>query len=186
MRRDFTFRKRAILGVVIVLILADLALGVYSWQLASAPRTPEQIYAQHSLRLKLLKGDIDRGQKIRSDMPNTQKDCDEFEHSLFPASSGSSSVSAQLGDIAKKSGVRLEALSFKRADIASRGITEVAIDATVNGDYKTVIQFLNGVQRCANPYVVDSLVLATESKPQAPSNLIKVALHLKTYFRTSA
>ncbi len=65
-------------------------------------------------------------------------------------------------------------------------MTEVAIDATVNGNYKSVIAFLNGLQRSASLYEVDSLTLASENANQASANLIKVALHLKTYFRTAA
>jgi hypothetical protein len=65
-------------------------------------------------------------------------------------------------------------------------MTEVAIDATVNGDYKSVIGFLNGLQRSANRYAVDSLTLASENANQGSANVIKVALHLKTYFRTAA
>ena len=56
----------------------------------------------------------------------------------------------------------------------------------VVGDYKSVIQFLNGVQRSPNLYEVDALVLATESANQGPSATIKVSVHLKTYFRTAS
>jgi hypothetical protein len=65
-------------------------------------------------------------------------------------------------------------------------MTEVSIDATVNGDYKNVIQFLNGVQRSANLYEVDSLTLANENANQGPANVIRVALHLRTYFWTGS
>jgi len=62
----------------------------------------------------------------------------------------------------------------------------VTIDTTVNGDYKSVIGFLNRVQRSANLYSVDALTLNTENANQATANIIKVALHLRTYFRTAA
>jgi len=45
-----------------------------------------------------------------------------------------------------------------------------------------MIGFLNGLQRSANLYQVDSLTLASENANQA-SNVIKVVLHLRTYFR---
>ena len=65
-------------------------------------------------------------------------------------------------------------------------MTQVTMDAAVVGDYKSVIQFLNGVQRSPNLYEVDALVLATESANQGPSATIKVSVHLKTYFRTAS
>lgn len=183
MPRDVTFRKRATLGAVIFLVLADVALAAYSWELASAPRTPRQQLAVEMKQLDLLKADIRRAQDIREKIPAIQKDCDKFEQSLFPASSGYSSVTSELGDIAKKTGIQLDDLTFKKTEIASRKMTEVAIDATVNGDYKNVIEFLNSLQRSANLYEVDSLTLATENTAQGPAGVIKVSLHLKTYFR---
>ena len=185
MRQDFTLRRQAIIGGVALLVLADVALAAYSWQLSSSPHTPQQQFAQQELQRKLLQGDIDRAQKIRNDMPNIRKDCDQFEQSLSPASSGYSSVTSELGSIAKKSGTRLEELGLRQTEIASRGTTEVTIDATVSGDYKSIIQFLNGVQRSTN-YEVDTLTLATENTNQGNSGVLKVSLHLKTYFRTAA
>jgi Tfp pilus assembly protein PilO len=186
MRREFTFRKRIILGAVILLVLADVALAVYSWQFASAPRTPQQQFAAETKQLVLLKQSIENGRKIRDTIPDIQKDCDKFEHSLFPARSGYSAVSSELGGIAKKAGIHLGDLSFKPTAIPERRLAEVAIDATVNGDYKNVIQFLNGVQRSTSLYAVESLTLANENANQGPANVIKVALHLKTYFWTAS
>jgi type IV pilus assembly protein PilO len=186
MRRDFTVRKRLILGGVTLLVVTDVVLAAYSWDLASAPQAPQQQLAAEMTQHDLLKADINRAQEIRDNIPAIQKDCDRFEHSLFPASSGYSAVRAELGSIASKSGSRLENIAFKQTDIPSRGMTEVAIDATVTGNYKNVIGFLNGLQRSTKHYAVDSLTLAPESANQASTNLIKVALHLKTYFRTAA
>ena len=186
MRRDFTVRKRIILAGVILLVLADIALAAYSWQLSSAPHAPQQQLAVETKQHNLLKADIKRAQDIRDNIPAIQKDCDHFEQSLFPASSGYSAVRSELGATAKKSGIQLEDLSFRQAEIVNRGMTEVTIDATVNGDYKSVIGFLNGLQRSANLYAVDALTLGTENSNQSSANVIKVALHLKTYFRTAA
>src|SRR6267143_2652556 len=185
MRRDFTARKRIILGGVAILVLADVSLAAYSWQLSSAPHATQH-RVQEITQQDLLRADIRRAQAIRDSIPAIQKDCDRFEQSLFPASSGYSAVRSELGGIAGKSGIQLDDLSFKPTEIANRGMTEVAIDATVNGDYKSVIGYLNGLQRSANRYAVDSLTLASENANQGSANVIKVALHLKTYFRTAA
>ncbi|PYU48444.1 MAG: hypothetical protein DMG48_20360 [Acidobacteria bacterium] len=189
MRRDFTARKRIILGGATLLVLADVALAAYSWQLSLAPRGPQH-RGQEITQQDLLRADIRRAQSIRDSIPAIQKDCDRFEQSLFPASSGYSTVRSELGSIARNSGSRLDGVSFKPTDIANRGMTEIAIDATVDGDYKSVIGFLNGLQRSTGLFAVDSLALAPENTNQnaiqTPTHVIKVALHLKTYFRTGA
>jgi hypothetical protein len=186
MSSDFTTRKRAILGAVICLVAADLALGAYSFQLASEPLTTEQQFRKQEQRLKMLEAPIARAKKIREDMPNTQEECEKFEELLLPASSGYSSVTSELGEIAKKSGVSRQDTSFKPTPIPDRGLTEVAMESTIEGDYKSVILFLNGLQRSANIYEVESLTLATPGGNKGPANVIRVGLHLKTYFRASA
>jgi hypothetical protein len=175
MRHNFTFRKRAILGAVIFLVLADVALAAYSWRLASAPHTPEQQLIVEKKQHDVLKADIKRAQDIRDKMPAIQKDCEQFEQSLFQAKSGYSSVTSELDGIAKKAGILLEDRGFKQTEIAGRGLEEVLIDASVTGDYTNVIHFLNSVQRSANLYVVDSLTLATENTNQGPAGVIRVA-----------
>jgi Tfp pilus assembly protein PilO len=186
MRRDFTWRRRIILVGVVLLVLADVGLVAYSWQLASAPRAPQKQLAVETKQRDLLRADIKRAQEIRDNVPATQKDCQRFEQSLFPASAGYSAVRSELGDTARKSGIQIEDLSFKQTEISNRGMTEVTVDATVNGNYKSVIGFLNGLQRSANLYSVDSLTLGSNETNQSSANVIKVALHLRTYFRTAA
>jgi Tfp pilus assembly protein PilO len=186
MRHDFTFRKQAIVAGVVLLVLADLALAAYSWQLASAPQSPREQYSLEMKQHDLLKADIKRAQDIRDRIPAIQKNFDQIENSLFPASAGYSKVRSELGDIGRKSGIQLEDLSFRPSKIPSRGMTQVMVDATVVGDYKSVMLFLNGVQRSPNLYEVDALALATENANQGASGAIKVTVHLKTYFRTAA
>lgn len=186
MRRDFTMRKRVILGGVIFLVIADVGLSAYSWQLSSSPRAPEEQFNIESRQRDLLKGDIKRAQDIRDNIPAIQKDCDHFEQSLFPASSGYSAVKTEIDGLATKSGIRLDERSFKESDILSRGMKEVTLDATVSGDYRSVITFLNALQRSPNLYEVDSLALASENLNQSSASAIRVTLHLKTYFRTTS
>jgi hypothetical protein len=186
MRHDFTNRRRAILGTLTLLILADVALAAYSLELASTPNASDAQLRQRSLDLKRIEAQIKRAQEIREGMPNNQKEYEKFEASFLPASSGYSSISSELGEISKKSGARLDELTFKPTAIPDRGMTEVAIDSIIAGDYKSVIQFLNGLQRSPNNFVVESLTLATEGPSQGSANMIKVGLHIKTYLRTSA
>lgn len=186
MGRDFALRKQIILIGVIFLVLADVALAAYSWELSNAPNAPHQRMAIEARQHDMLKASIRRAQDIRDSIPAIQKDCDRFEQSLSPASTGYSAVRSELGGTARKNGIQLEDLSFKPTEDAARGLTEVLIDVTVTGEYKSVIGFLNGLQRSPNLFVIDALTLGSESTNQASSRLIKVSLHLRTYFRTAA
>lgn len=181
MIQDFTLKKRIVIGTVALVVLVDIGLGIYSWRLSTSPSmSPQKLY-EETTELKALKGDIERAEKIERNLPKTIQDCDKFEKSLPPAASASSAISAEVGDLAKKSGLQVQGINFHDKEIGGRSITEREMEATVSGDYQNVVKFLNSLQRSQNMYVVDSLELGTEA--QTP-NLVRVSLHMKTYFRT--
>jgi Tfp pilus assembly protein PilO len=184
MRRDFKIRQRAIVLLLVLLIAADVALGVYTWNLASA-QTAQRELSLMMLNRDLLKKDIQRAREIRSRIPAIQKDCESFERSLFPESTGYSTVSAELGSLAAKSGLRLESRTFKPKTLKGRDLTELAIDAQVNGDYGEVVRFLNALQRSTNFYAVEGL--SAHSAPHTPGSRggLQVTVHIKTYFRAA-
>jgi hypothetical protein len=182
MRGEFKFEKRAILAAVALLVIADIALAAYGWKLAAAPRSQQDV-AILSRNRDLLRADIKRAQDIRQKIPAIQKDCDQFEQSLFPASTGYSSVTAELGAIAGKSGLQLENTALRQKEVKGRGLTEVDMDATVIGSYVGVVRFLNGLQRSGNVYAVAGLTAKSEVEQQGGRSGVRVTLHVKTYFR---
>lgn len=183
MRRDFKSRKRLIAVALALLIAADVALGFFSWSLGSASHLEETLNATMRNR-DLLRADVKRAQDIRQQIPATQRDCDRFERDLFPASTGYSSVDAELAEIAGKSGLRLEGLAFHTGELKGRPVSEVFMDALVTGSYANVVRFLNGIQRSENIYAVESLKLDMDQS-RGGAGLVKVTLHLKTYFRNA-
>jgi Tfp pilus assembly protein PilO len=183
MSQDFTFKKRLIIGGISLLLLADVTLGFYRWHLATAPSTPADRLAEEKERLKLQRADVEYAEKKAANLPKTLKDCDKFEHDLPSSNTVSSTISADLGDISKKSGVQLTGITFRDKEIPNRNITEREMEASISGQYENVVRFLNGVQKSPNFYVVDSLNLETESS--AP-NQLRVGLHMRSFFRTGS
>lgn len=59
-------------------------------------------------------------------------------------------------------------------------------NAAVVGDYKSVVTFLNALQRSSNYYVVEDLALAPDGSAQKGTGAVRVALHLKSFFRSVA
>ncbi|MDQ1405334.1 MAG: type pilus assembly protein PilO [Acidobacteriaceae bacterium] len=185
MKRDVKLQKRLVIAALALLVLADVGLAGYSWKLSSAPHTPQQELVLQNQQLEVLRADIKRGESIRQLTPAIQRDCDRFEQSLLPVGNGYSSVSAELDGIAKKAGAQIEGRGFKQKEIPKRGLQEVSIDLTVNGEYTAVVRFLNGLQRSKNLYEVDGLALASDALNQGANGPIKVSVHMKTYFRVA-
>ena len=184
MRREFKIQKGVILFVLSALITGDVALAVYSWNRTSQQSAQEELaLLQHNV--SLLRADIKRVSKIKADMPAVQKDCEEFERSLFPAVSGYSAVNAELSAIAKKSGVQLENRAFRAGEVKGRGLTEVQIDLPVSGNYRAIVNFLNGLQRSPNMYAIDGLSARSDAQNQGAGKMLRVSIHVRTYFRVA-
>jgi Tfp pilus assembly protein PilO len=184
MARDFKIKQRVIVLLLVLLIGADVALGIYSWNLASAQAAQQELLLLTRNR-DLLKKDIQRAKEIRTRIPAIQKDCDAFEESLFPQSTGYSTVSAELNSLAHKSGLRLDGNAFKPKSLKGSDLTELVIDAQVTGDYRGVVRFLNGLQHSPNYYAVDGLSARSGGQVNGAKGTLQVTVHIKTYFRAA-
>jgi len=164
-----------------VLLAADLALGAFLW--SASREVPESMRSKRdrlAMQAKLLRSDVERGEKIRASLPQAAKDCEAFYHDgLLDSSSGYSRVETDLGAIAAKAGVKTSALSFKQKEVKDRGVMEIAVNTTVEADYPAMVQFINGLERSKNLYLLDSLHLAS-----ATAGGLRLDLELHTYFRT--
>jgi type IV pilus assembly protein PilO len=181
MRQEFKIQRAAILISVSALIVADVALAVYSGNRASRQNAQQEL-ATLQRNISLVKADITRARQIQQEMPAVQKDCDQFERSLFASSSGYSSVNAELSQIAAKSGLRLGGRGFGRSTVKGHNLTEVHIQTSVSGNYRAIVHFLNGLQRSSNMYAIESLS-AHSDQNQGAAGLLQVSLNIKTYFR---
>jgi len=170
------------IGVALALVLAlDIALVGYLWH--ASYDQPQALRLQRdrlALQAKELKADVDRGLKIRADLPQAGKDCDAFyQQSFLDSPTGYSRIESDLGEIAAKSGVKISGFTFKQKDLKNRGVTEIQINTDLDADYSAVIQFINGLERSKNFYLLDSLHLTSVS-----TGGIRLDLDLHTYFRT--
>ena len=163
-----------------VLLAADLGLGSFLW--AAAREGPQAMRARRDrleVQAKLLRADLDRGEKIRRSLPQAGKECEDFYQQAFlDASTGYSRIEADLSSIASKAGVRTSGFAFKQKEVKDRGVTEISIGTSVDADYPAVIQFINGLERSKNFYLLDGLQLASAS-----AGAIRLQLQLHTYFR---
>lgn len=166
---------RILLGVI---ILVDLALVGINWKIAATPHTPQSELKMLARQHALMAADIARAQKIRESLPAVQRESDQFFHDQFPpVSTGYSALEDNLGELARSAGIRTEGLSFRQKPPDKRGVTEIEIGTTVDGDYPSVVKFIDSLERSKDFYILDSLSLAPSS------GMLKLNLQLRTFFR---
>jgi Tfp pilus assembly protein PilO len=181
---SFSVKRQLILVGLGLLLVADLGLAGYSWRTATSLRTPMAQLREDSHKLDLLNSDIERAERIRHDLPATVADYDRFDASLLPASAADSTVTAELDELAKKSGLRIESLNFRYKELPGRNLTQLELDTAVDGDYANIVKFMNNLQRSHNFYAVESLNL--QAQGQGGPAVMRIGLKMKTYLRTAA
>lgn len=173
--------KKGIGAALALLLVADLALAFFLWE--TSRQGPEAMRAQRdrlAIQAKLLRADVQRGEKIRASLPQVGTDCDAFYNGSFlNAATGYSEIELDLDAIAAKAGVKTSGFSFRQKDVKDRGVTEISISTGVDADYASVIEFINGLERSKNFYLVDDLHLGSAS-----AGAIRLEIQLHTYFRT--
>jgi type IV pilus assembly protein PilO len=179
--RKWKLYARIALGVLLGL---DALLIFLAWQASS--NTPESQRLRES-RLQaqqtLLEADVKHAELIRSHLAAVGKQCDDFYQNELPGGKvGYEVIEEDLGDIATKSGLKTSLIGYHQKVVKDRGVTEVEITAAVEGDYKGLIDFINGLERSKKFYVLDNLALTGGSAGAT----LKLNMALRTYFRTQA
>ena len=189
MTQPWRVLKKWIAGAIIALFVVDFGLIYVTWQ-----SSPEAVAAMRDQRDRLetqykkLKGDVERGDRIKASLSKGQKDYDSFYNSAFLGSQdGYSSIESDLTQLATKAGLRTTSIEFTQKEVKGRGVTDVGITETVDGNYQSIVQFINGLERSKYFYLLKDLKLdSAGTGPGSGSSIGTLRLHLElhTYFRT--
>ena len=173
--------KRWIRVALAVPLVLDLALAVYLWQGGRGnPREIRAEVARQTTEAKLMRADIDRGERIRASLPQAGKDADSFyQQSFLDASTGYSRIESDLGAIAAQAGVRTSGFTFKQKATSEPGVTQISITTGLQADYPAVIRFINGIERSKNFYLLDQMELNSVS-----TGGLSLQLELHAFLRT--
>jgi type IV pilus assembly protein PilO len=106
-------------------------------------------------------------------------DADRFYRDRLPPVQ--SQVVAELGELRKKNNVRMARVTYARAQVlagTANELTEEKMDASLSGDYRPLMQFINALERDKTFFVIDGVTLTGQQ-----SGLVNLRLGLTTYLR---
>jgi hypothetical protein len=180
-KRPIEAVKRWVGRALIVLLTADaLLLAVVWYTAAEHPEAERRNLVRLREEDKKLAADVRRAAAIRAALPAVQKDCDTFlSNTLLVASSGYSTIVADLGKIAGDAGVPPGGIGFKQKPPDKQGVIEVEVTAAVEGPYASLVKFVNGLERSKILYLIDSMSLSSGHERGEHLSLI-----MRTYFRS--
>ena len=166
-------------GLSLILVLDVVLLGV-NYRLNGGPRVAPDEVRRMELLEKSYRADNARLNKFRAELPTDEKQWDEFFTTHFrPAGAGYSAVSEDLGQLSHSAGLRTDTISFHQHPPDARGLMEIEITTAVEGDYESLVNFLDKLEHSDHFYVLDGLSLAS-----ANGGKIRLNIQLRTYFRT--
>jgi type IV pilus assembly protein PilO len=164
----------ALLVIVNLYLLAQMAL---LWQSASshnADALAEQRIQLHDAEIaaRPLRG-------LDAKLENATAEADRFYDQRLPASD--SQMISELGALSRRQSVRLIRVSYTEAAVlpGSAGeLTEVKMDASLSGDYRPLVQFMNALERDPLFFLIDGVTLNGQQ-----SGTVNLRLRLTTYLR---
>jgi type IV pilus assembly protein PilO len=102
-----------------------------------------------------------------------------FYEDRFPNSSAA--IFETLGKVAGDNHVRLNQASYHVTDADMPGLRQVAINATLNGNYVEVMKFINALERERTFFIVDSISLGDQQ-----AGNVRLNIRIETYMRGEA
>jgi Tfp pilus assembly protein PilO len=180
MKRDLQRRKAFVRWSLGVVLLLDLVLAGVNWRLEQSPHAPAGELKRMDMLEKSYRADNTRLNRFRRELPADEKQWDEFFTTHFrPATTGYSALSADIDQISRSAGLRADKVTFTQHTADARGLIQVDISTAIEGDYESLVNFLNRLGHSDNFYVLDSMELASSN-----GGKLRLNLQLRTYFRT--
>ena len=165
-----------VLSLVIVYFLVRMAL---LWHAASYYSADAMAQQRVELKAAVIAAEPLRG--LDAKLADSTAAADRFSRDRLPATD--SAMLSELGELAKTHSVKLIRVQYQFVPVlaGSAGeLQEARLDATLSGDYRPLVQFINSLERDKMFFVIDSVTLSGQQ-----SGTVNLRLRLTTYLRSS-
>ncbi len=168
---------------VVLFVLANLYFLVQMGLLwhSSGNHNADAI-SQQGIALRAAESAAEPLRGLDAKLARSTEEADKFSRQRLPATD--SEVAAELGLLTKKQSVRLTRAQYVHTPAlvgSSDALTEVRIDATLTGDYRSLVQFINSVERDRVFFVIDSQTLNGQQ-----TGSVNLRVRMTTYERGTA
>jgi type IV pilus assembly protein PilO len=170
------FAGVALLGLVNLYLLVHMA---FAWRAASSQDAAA--LADQTVVMKTAEIAKQPLEGLDEKLAQATKDSDSFSKRRLPFAY--SQVLAELGALTKKQGVKLTRVQYadpvQLLPETAGEVTEVRMDASLSGDYRSLVLFLNSLERDKMFFLIQGLTLTGQQ-----SGTVGLRLRLATYLRS--
>lgn len=160
----------AVLGLIVLVLAIRLGLD---WVATDAGSNDALVSKQIELKTLELQTTPLRGLDQR--VIESRKQTEEFYAKRIPANY--SSIAAEVGSLAVKSGVQLSGMQYTQSSTAG-DLTELSLDARINGEYQQIMHFVNGLERDKTFFIIRTMAFTGQQ-----GGLVGLRLRVSTWMR---
>jgi hypothetical protein len=164
----------AALGLTCLYLLIQMG---FAWQQAQSQNA--DALAQQRVSLMAAKIAAKPLEGLDTKLAQSSAKADRFYHERLPVSY--SEVANELGVLKTRTGVRLTRAQYAQkpvADDAAGQLTEADIDASLSGDYRPLMLFINGLERDRMFFLISGVQLTGQQ-----SGAVSLRVRMTTYLR---
>jgi|GEM_PF-260291 len=172
--RNVHFAGVAILGVINLYLLVHMA---FAWSAANS----DNAKALTDQKIAMNTAEIARQplEGLDEKLAQATLDSDRFYGHRLPFAD--SEVAGELGALAKKQGVKLTRVQYAHRPVmdgTAGALTETEMDASLSGDYRPLVLFINNLERDKMFFLINAVTLTGQQ-----SGTVGLRLRLTTYLR---
>lgn len=175
---NFHYAGVALLALVNLFLLIQMyvAWRAQSTQGAEALTQQRALMSSAEQQAKPLEG-------LDAKLATSTMEADRFYERRLPYAH--SQFLTELGAVTKRTGVRLVGVKYSEAPLLGQAgegnaLTEVRMDATLSGEYRGLVQFINALERDRMFFLINGVTLSGQQ-----SGTVGLRLGLTTYLRTA-
>lgn len=182
-----TARARALLTAinlhyagVAALLVVLLYMGAHLLFLSDALHARNADAMEHQrMLLKTAQLQAKPLQGLDAKLTASTEEADAFYADRLPYAA--SQVAAELGVLTQHTGVRLANVQYAYAPVlsGSYALTEMRMDASVSGDYRPIVEFINALERDKMFFLVNSINLTGQQ-----TGAVNLRIRITTYLRS--
>ena len=164
-----------LLGLVNLYLLVHMA---FAWTAANSDNT--QALADQRVAMKTAEIARQPLEGLDGKLALATRDADRFSKQRLPFAN--SEVAGELGALTKKQGAKLTRVQYAYAPVmegTAGALTEARMDASLSGDYRPLVLFINGLERDKMFFLINGVTLTGQQ-----SGTVGLRLRLTTYLRS--
>ncbi len=164
-----------VLGLVNLYLLAHMA---FAWRAANSDNAAA--LADQTIAMKTAKIARQPLEGLDEKLEQATKDADKFYKQRLPFAN--SEVAGELGALAKKQGVKLIRVQYAYVPVlpgTAGELTEARMDASLSGDYRPLVLFVNSLERDKMFFLITGVTLTGQQ-----SGTVGLRVRLTTYLRS--